>query len=269
MSRHGSAGRRSAVLIRGGYSTWIAFCEVAFMRTSTCRLGLRVQQFYGSSDARGGMQMEKRGERACGDTEKYPRCRLVLQRALTHNLQNLSGAAQLCQAWGLLEVGFVVHRCPSPVPGRLPEGLGQTCCVHRTSFLCKPPARRTEVHCPPAVPLLAKVAVCSSPYDSSKCRTILPGRHGRADLLISSFMPAVATGQHLGSGVAAGEGFELRPPLCARPAVAVCAAGASGRCEAAAAKNRPEPVRLIEMSDPLRQNLVTAWRYATLCVCLM
>lgn len=52
------------------------------------------------------MQMEKRGERACGDTEKYPRCRLVLQRALTHNLQNLSGAAQLCQAWGLLEVSL-------------------------------------------------------------------------------------------------------------------------------------------------------------------
>ena len=52
----------------------------------------------------GVLQMEKRGERACGDSDKYPRCRLVLQRALTHNLQNLPGAAQLCQAWGLLEV---------------------------------------------------------------------------------------------------------------------------------------------------------------------
>ena len=40
----------------------------------------------------------------CGESDKYPRCRLVLQQALTHNLQNLPGAAQLCQAWGLLEV---------------------------------------------------------------------------------------------------------------------------------------------------------------------
>ena len=50
------------------------------------------------------VQMEKRGERVGGESDKYPRCRLVLQRALTHNLQNLPGAAQLCQAWGLLEV---------------------------------------------------------------------------------------------------------------------------------------------------------------------
>ena len=53
--------------------------------------------------------MEKRGERAGGDSDKYPRCRLVLQRALTHNLRNLPGAAQLCQAWGLLEVRFRVR----------------------------------------------------------------------------------------------------------------------------------------------------------------
>ena len=164
-------------------------------------------------------QMEKRGERACGDSDKYPRCRLVLQRALTHNLQNLPGAAQLCQAWGLLEVRLCLH--------------GYV--VIRRSII----NALTLAH----HSIVAHVTGTAVDCGSSSCRR----SHMQMLCTIRSstlqnmwltplLLPAAPTGQHLGSGVPAGTSVELRPPLRARPPVAPCAAGKSRCCRAAAAE---------------------------------
>ena len=170
----------------------------------------------------GVLQMEKRGERACGDSDKYPRCRLVLQRALTHNLQNLPGAAKLCQAWGLLEVSL---------KGNLGISLRCHACMSSLRPLSDEPAVVLVAH-----PAIADGILLVQSCEARRIHHI--EKASNATLLVT---PAAPAGQHLGSGVPARTSVALRPTLRACPAVAPCAAGTSRSCRAAAAETGASP----------------------------